>query len=230
MKRKKNWILMGVLSVVLLLQGCDGGGFQGKINIGDPVETPTAAPMATEAPAATEAPVETAEPLKTEGAEVVLPFSGTKELAFSSGAGGWATILELEKDGTFRGDFHDSEMGVSGEGYVASYYTCKFTGRFENIRKINDYTYKMTLAGYETEEPEGKEWIEDEVRYIAWGPYGIEDGKEFIFYTPAFPILEADDEFLSWWPFNFSPEKKNAETISMYAVYNVNTGEAFFGE
>ena len=138
--------------------------------------------------------------------------------------------MELEADGAFRGEFHDSEMGVSGEGYLGTYYTCKFTGRFKDIQKVNAYTYKMTLAGYETEEAEGREWIEDETRYIAAGPYGIEGGEEFLFYLPSLPISEASDELISWWPLQFSSDKRNAGTISMYAVYNVNTGEGFFGE
>ena len=224
MKRKKNWILVGAVSITLLLSGCGTGGFEGKINIGDPVETPSPAPVETNAP------VKTAEPLITKAPKASLPLGDSMEFAFSSGAGGWATILELEPDGTFQGEYHDSEMVISGEGYEATYYTCKFEGRFKNIEKVNAHTYKMTLAGYETEETPGKEWIEDDVLYIASGPYGIEEGTDFYFYLPSLPINEASEDMLSWWPLRFSPEGQNAETISMYAVYNINTGECFFAE
>ncbi len=30
---------------------------------------------------------------------------------FCSGAGGWSTDFEIEKDGSFKGAYHDSEMG-----------------------------------------------------------------------------------------------------------------------
>ena len=39
------------------------------------------------------------------------------EFYFSSGAGGWATVMTIDADGTFSGNFHDSDMGTTGEGY-----------------------------------------------------------------------------------------------------------------
>ena len=40
-----------------------------------------------------------------------------KDYTFASGAGAWATSLELYEDGSFAGDYHDSDMGDSGDGY-----------------------------------------------------------------------------------------------------------------
>ena len=39
------------------------------------------------------------------------------EFELSSGAGGWATILKLNKDGTFTGQYYDSDLGDTGEDY-----------------------------------------------------------------------------------------------------------------
>ncbi len=39
------------------------------------------------------------------------------EWMFCSGVGAWSTLMWIEPDGTFIGDFHDSDMGDIGEGY-----------------------------------------------------------------------------------------------------------------
>lgn len=50
---------------------------------------------------------------------------------FSSGAGAWGTYFYLEKDGTFTGRFHDSEMGETGDGYPnGTVYISEFSGKF----------------------------------------------------------------------------------------------------
>ena len=79
-------------------------------------------------------------------------------------------------------------MGFIGEGYPhGTIYICKFSGTFDNIRKIDDNTYAMTLNEITTESTESKEWITDGVRYISSEPYGLESGKEFfVLYTANF--------------------------------------------
>ena len=42
---------------------------------------------------------------------------------FSSGVGAWSTELTMLEDGTFWGNFHDSEMGETGEGYPNGTYS-----------------------------------------------------------------------------------------------------------
>ena len=36
---------------------------------------------------------------------------------FCSGVGAWGTELTIGENGAFKGSFHDSEMGETGEGY-----------------------------------------------------------------------------------------------------------------
>ena len=99
------------------------------------------------------------------------------EFYFSSGAGAWGTEIKLNSDGTFTGEYHDSEMGEMSEDYpTGTVYSSSFSGRFENIRKINDYSYKMTLVDIKLEMEVGTEWFGDGIRYVASKPYGIEDG------------------------------------------------------
>jgi len=165
-----------------------------------------------------------------------LPLSGDGvEFAFLSGAGAWRTVISLNRDGTFTGWFLDSNMGEIGEGYPhGSAYTCTFSGRFENIEKVNAYSYKMTLTDLKTEKAVGEEWIEDEIRYIASDPYGLNDPDseqactEFIFFLPDTPIDQVPEAFLSWWPYRYSQESDAKTTLSCYGILNVTTEFGFF--
>ena len=151
------------------------------------------------------------------------------EFVFSSGAGAWESIITLNPDGSFKGTYNDSEMGSNGETYPnGTVYTCEFSGKFEEIKKVNDYTYTMTLAEVTTEKKEGEEWIEDQILYIAAGPYGLEDGKEFLLYTPETPIKELSEGFLNWWPKRYSQEEQPLEKLSCYGIYSKETENGFF--
>lgn len=150
------------------------------------------------------------------------------EFIFSSGAGAWATVLKLNNDGTFTGDYHDSEMGTTADEYPnGSVYISVFSGKFTNFEKINDYSYKMTVTDVETRDKIDTEWIDQEIRYIAAAPYGIDGGTEFILYLPNTPINELPEEFLYWWPLRFQTEEK-LTTLSCYGILNVATNDGFF--
>ena len=155
----------------------------------------------------------------------VLPL----EFVFSSGAGAWQSIITLNSDGSFKGTYSDAEMGSNGKDYPnGTLYTCEFSGKFEEIKQVNDYTYTMTLAEVNTEKKEGEEWIEDQIRYIAASPYGLENGKEFLFYTPETPIKELSEEFLNCWPKRYLQEEQALEKLSCYGIYNKETESGFF--
>lgn len=155
----------------------------------------------------------------------VLPL----EFVFTSGAGAWQSIITLNSDGSFKGTYSDAEMGSNGEDYPnGTVYTCEFSGKFEEIKQVNDYTYTMTLTEVTTEKKEGEEWIEDQIRYIAAGPYGLENGKEFLLYTPETPIKELSEEFLNWWPKRYLQEEQALEKLSCYGIYNKETESGFF--
>lgn len=148
---------------------------------------------------------------------------------FSSGAGGWRTILNLAADGTFTGEYTDSEMGARNEEHPnGTQYICSFSGKFDNFQKANEYSYKMTLAYLKTKEEPGKEYIEDGVKYITNEPYGLEEGKDFILYLPNTPIENLSEEFLSWCPYRTGENSR--ETLSCYGIFNVNKGYGFFYE
>lgn len=161
---------------------------------------------------------------------VSLPLSEKSvKFSFLSGAGGWSTELTLNADGTFSGEYSDSELGSFGDDYPnGTYYVCSFSGRFTDIQKNDEYSYKMTLENIDTEKTIGEEWIKDGIKYIATTPYGLEGGKDFIFYLPDTPIDTLSEEFLSWWPYNFEQKTNPKTTLSCYGILNVATEEGFF--
>ena len=151
-----------------------------------------------------------------------------EEFEFSSGAGGWRTTLKLAKDGSFTGYYSDSEMGSTGEGYPhGTMYVCEFSGNFTDIKKNEDGTYSMKLGKLESKTEEGKEWIEEEIKYIASTPYGIDGGKNFVIYPPETAIDSLSDEFISWWPGRYDNDG-DKKTIGCYGIYNKETEYGFF--
>ena len=128
-----------------------------------------------------------------------LPDALPLDLTFASGAGAWCTGLTLERDGSFAGAYHDSEMGDQGECYPnGSCYISTFSGRFGRIQQVDDHTWAMSLEELTVQETPGEEWIEDGIRYIAAEAYGLEEGTEYLLYSPETPTEGLDEEFLTW--------------------------------
>jgi len=169
----------------------------------------------------------------TEATENTKPDSSAQSdvmnFYFSSGVGAWYTHLELHADGSFIGSYSDSDMGSNNDAYpYGTRYICSFSGIFENIEKIDEHSYKLTLAYVNTEKPVGEEWIEDGVRHIASGPHGIDEGTDFILYLPDTPIHTLSQDFLLWWPYRYDHQNNPKDTLSCYGILNVTTGQGFF--
>ena len=88
----------------------------------------------------------------------------------------------------------------------------------------------MELEELTTQKTKAGEWIEDGYRYIAADPYGMEEGKEFLFYTPETELEGLSKEFLSWWPgwYYANALGKDPVTLSGYGLYNREMGYGFF--
>ncbi|MCR5633263.1 MAG: zinc-ribbon domain-containing protein [Eubacterium sp.] len=159
-----------------------------------------------------------------------LPIDSSVAFSFASGAGGWGTGLNVDSDGSFTVDYHDSEMGDTGPGYPnGSVYVSNATGKFKNITKIDEYTYKMELDYYETEQEVDSEEIKDEIRYVYAEPYGIEGGNVFYLYLPGKPISELSEGFLSW-SYGVIGDISGESTLSCYGIYNEAMDEGFYGD
>ena len=86
----------------------------------------------------------------------------------------------------------------------------------------------MKLNSIKTKLQEGKEYIEDEIRYVSSSPYGLEEGKEFILYLPNMPLKNLSEEFLSWWPGRYLDEEEKTDVLKCYGIFNKVKGYGFF--
>ncbi len=149
------------------------------------------------------------------------------QFVFSSGAGAWQTLLNINKDGTFNGYYSDSDMGDTGEGYPKGVnYSSTFKGKFKVPKRINDYTFSMAIEYINLEEQVGSEEIIDGIRYIYSEPYGLNDAKEIYIYTPQAPLRELPEGFRSWVG-HMDLSDVTQEHLGFYGLYNVATESGF---
>ena len=148
---------------------------------------------------------------------------------FESGVGGWDTHLMIEPDGSFSGNYHDSDMGDTGEGYPnGTLYYCDFTGSFSGLEKIDDYTYSFGLADLEyARTPEDMEII-DGIRYVYSQAYGLEEAETFYMYLPGKPLAQLPEEYRSWVGYYDLTQTADTE-LPFYGLYNENAQDGFFG-
>lgn len=149
------------------------------------------------------------------------------QFVFSSGAGAWQTILNINADGTFHGSYTDSDMGDTGEDYPNGIvYSSTFEGKFTTPKKVNDYTYSVSIEFMKLEKKAGNEEIIDGIKYIYTQPYGLEDAKEIHIYTPQAPIKELPEGYRSWTGYRELSNVKE-EYLPFYGLYNVETESGF---
>ena len=149
--------------------------------------------------------------------------------SFCSGAGGWSTDLKIAADGSFTGEFHDSEMGDSAEAYPdGTVYYCAFTGRLSLLGQVDDNTWKVRADEVTQEEPEGKETVEDGCRYISASPYGISAGDEFMLYRPGTSLKDFTDDMKMWAHAWDSGDQAPAE-LEGWFLYSEKNSSGFVG-
>lgn len=157
--------------------------------------------------------------------EAGMPASAAGDYLFSSGAGAWGTFLTLQTDGSFIGDYGDSDMGDIGEGYPHGiHYFCSFQGQFADWQKVNGYTYSMRLDTVQSLEAE--DHIQGGIKYIASEPYGLERGTSFLLFTPETPMNVLPESFLEW--MRMLQDEKHPDQLGCYAIYNVQAGYVFY--
>lgn len=143
---------------------------------------------------------EDASATKTEESKnVIFQELSKRGFTFSSGAGGWSEEFVIEEDGSFSGNYHDSDMGSTGEGYDGgTRYSASYSGYFSEPVKINDYTYKMKMTDITYEQPDKKEEIVDNIRYIYTTSYCLGGTDTFTIYLPGTPVSALSQEVYSW--------------------------------
>ena len=149
----------------------------------------------------------------------------------SSGVGAWGTSLRINADGTFTGDYHDTDMGDTGESYPSgTMYSCEFSGKFGNLQKVDDFTYSFELD-YLCEDAPKEEFIDDHgVRIVPAEAYGLETGKSYMLYHPSAEMNALPEAFVRWvaMPMGWSSDELPT-SLPFYGIYNVDGQYGFFG-
>ncbi|MDE6420716.1 MAG: DUF1311 domain-containing protein [Lachnospiraceae bacterium] len=158
-----------------------------------------------------------------------LSFTEFKNLTFefSSGAGGWATQLSIHSDGTFAGEYFDSDMGSYDESHPnGTAYQCNFDGQFSQPVKVNDYTYSMQILSISyAKEPDTSE-IKDGTLYYYTTPYGLDGAETLLIYLPGAPLAELPEGYRSWVGYYYLENTTDTE-LPFYGLYNEAEAEGF---
>ena len=148
-----------------------------------------------------------------------------KWFEFSSGVGAWSTELIMAENGAFSGNFHDSEMGETGEGYPnGTVYGCTFHGQFSDPEKVDETTWKVKIK-VEMDEGQVPEAIEDQIRYVTAPPYGLEKAETVMIHETGTPIEKLPEGFMSW--SHMQEVDPDAKTLPYYGIWN-ETDDAGF--
>lgn len=162
------------------------------------------------------------------GAQGEFQFSDLADRVFyfSSGAGAWWTELRIKGDGSFEGHYQDSDMGDIGDGYPnGTLYYCDFNGFFDQLEKVDDFTYKMNLSSISFKDKPEEEEIIDGVRYIYSGAYGL-DGDAFYVYLPGSRLADLPEAYRQWVGY-YNLEAVQEEELPFYGLYNIRAEEGF---
>jgi len=137
---------------------------------------------------------------------------------FSSGAGAWSTELVIAEDGSFTGNYHDSEMGETGEGYPdGTVYGCAFHGSFSDLTAVDEYTWTAKVT-WELDEGQVPEAIEDGIRYVTSKPYGIENAQTVTLFVPGTPVKQLPEAFIPW--SHLQETDPDAAELPCYGIWN----------
>lgn len=119
--------------------------------------------------------------------------------SFCSGAGAWSTDLTILPDGSFTGDYHDSDMGDCSNDYPnGTVYVCPFTGKMSLVEQVDANTWKLRVDELTQAEPSGKQVLEDGFKYIYTDTYGLSAGDEIMLYKPGTPMDGFTDDMKFW--------------------------------
>lgn len=172
MRRDKITAAAFAAAAVLMFSGCSGRQEETAVETAEETAAETEAVESSgeaEAESAKESgPEELVIYDDTEQADDGLTFDDLKNIqfVFSSGAGGWSTLLDIRPDGSFEGEYFDSDMGSTGEGYPnGTVYLCDFKGRFTEPEKIDEHTYAVKIASMEYKQEAGTREIKDSILY-----------------------------------------------------------------
>lgn len=144
---------------------------------------------------------------------------------FSSGVGAWMTTMTIERDGSFSGEYHDSDMGDQAESYKnGTVYLSRFTGQFTDLEKVDDYTYHFKMDKIRYRYEPGTEEYMDDFRFIYSTAYGLDNGENFYIHCPGKDMSELSEDVNGW----IRMAAQNKQTLEFYVLENREQGQAFY--
>lgn len=142
------------------------------------------------------------------------------EFCFTSGAGAWCTLLYINEDGTFRGNFMDTNMGDTGVDYPkGTVYYSDFYGQFTQLKKVDSKTYTFEIAYIEYSHESGEE-IKDGTKYIYTSAFGLDGAEKLYLYLPGKNKAELPEGYKSWLLGYETKEERMKPELSFYGIYN----------
>lgn len=139
-----------------------------------------------------------------------------KNFVFSSGSGGWGSSLSIGPNGTFSGDYHDSDMGSTGPGYPGGTISeSKVSGQFTRPHQVSPTLYEVDIENLQYEKPVGSSEIKENRKYEYSEAYGISKNHRMAIYLPGTPISSMPEE-LRLYSYGLIPE--DSQTLPVYVI------------
>lgn len=164
------------------------------------------------------------EPDEEEAAVDLFEEMADTEFLFTSGAGGWSTILNMKEDGSFDGRYHDSDYDQS--------YECSFHGKFGDVKKSDDGEYTMRLIDdIQTDQEEGDTGEEEGTPVEYTTPYGLEnleEGDTVKVLAPGYDTVRLGEDARSW--FYGATGEDDPGILDDYCIYNEEEEYVFVGQ
>ena len=106
-------------------------------------------------------------------------------------------------------------------------YCSDFTGKFTEIKKLNDHVYSMQLTDLQLEQESGTQEIIDDCLKVYSEPYGLVPGSEFYLYVPEVQSSELPLQVPEGWS-GVEYSSNDPDLLTSYVLYNIE-GDAPFG-
>jgi len=147
---------------------------------------------------------------------------------FETGIGDWNTTMELGADGSFTGNYHDTDYDTDEDGNaVTSTEYCSFSGKFSEPEKVDDLTYKITLNEISIEDTLPEDEEDEFGYYLSEYAFGL-DLLEYTVYMKGTKTADLPEGCLDRISApNEWTEENTPETIPFTVIYNETYDSTF---
>lgn len=156
-----------------------------------------------------------------------LPDGIPQTFWLTNGSDYWGGNACINKDGTFTGSYHMEEF-MEGSDEYGTKYKGEISGSFQEVRKIDDYTYALIVG----ESSEGfydmKPAEEGHLTVEPTRTRGLGGGRIYLLFLPGHPMDTLPEDFLYWcFDANERYEEREKSELSIWGLYNLDTNYGF---